>query len=529
MDAKTRRVLDEEGKLGQRGSEAVPSKGRLGLVRVGTALLGLILASACASDGGLGGQGGAGGAQADSEPTAVASPDSAEALAVVRVTQQRFRRAAEPVMLATGAALPTGRPPSSAESQPVLRPSDVERIEQEGGRLVPRLTPAALAGVQHQARVELPLRASEPFGLTDKDSGVSLEVTLKDAGDSPAEMAEGYVVYRGATGQQANVVHRATAEGTEDFVVFEQAPAEPAVHYLLSLGEGVAGLRLVANTLELLDDGGTPRLRVAPPYLIASDGTQHVATLAVDDCAIDTDSSPPFGRAVTAPTARQCGLNVSWSGDAVSFPALLDPSWTTTGSLATARDSHRASVLTDGLVLVAGGEGAGAAPLASAEIYDPATGVWTATGSMSTARYFPTASLLADGRVIVAGGWTGIAPAASAEIYTPGTGLWSGTGGMSTARYDHSATVLADGRVLVAGGFNGVTLASAEVYTPATGLWSVTGTMTSIRYVHTANLLPDGRVLVAAGGNGSTRFSSAEIYTPGTGVDPILRTSGGVA
>ena len=60
--------------------------------------------------------------------------------------------------------------------------------------------------------------------------------------------------------------------------------------------------------------------------------------------------------------------------------------WTATGSLATARDDHTATLLPNGKVLVAGGvDDSGA--LASAELYDPASGTWTATGSLATARY----------------------------------------------------------------------------------------------------------------------------------------------
>lgn len=44
--------------------------------------------------------------------------------------------------------------------------------------------------------------------------------------------------------------------------------------------------------------------------------------------------------------------------------------WSATGSMATARDFHTATLLPTGKVLVAGGEG----PLASAELYDPALG-----------------------------------------------------------------------------------------------------------------------------------------------------------
>jgi len=57
---------------------------------------------------------------------------------------------------------------------------------------------------------------------------------------------------------------------------------------------------------------------------------------------------------------------------------------------------------------------------------------------------------------------------ASAEVYDPATGTFSPTGSMSTARNGHAATLMADGRVLIAGGGNDTSayLASAELYQP---------------------------------------------------------------
>ena len=59
-------------------------------------------------------------------------------------------------------------------------------------------------------------------------------------------------------------------------------------------------------------------------------------------------------------------------------------------------------------------------PLSSAELYDPATGSWSSTGSLGTAREFHTATLLPSGKVLVAGGeYSGFTASSSAELYDP--------------------------------------------------------------------------------------------------------------
>ena len=111
-------------------------------------------------------------------------------------------------------------------------------------------------------------------------------------------------------------------------------------------------------------------------------------------------------------------------------------------------------VLLTGQVLVAGGENM-TGNLATAELYDPATGTWMATGSMAVARYLSHSDVALGWPGVVAGGTDNDNNGdafASAELYDPVTGMWTATGSMALARYSHTATLFLTGQVLVAGG-----------------------------------------------------------------------------
>ena len=115
--------------------------------------------------------------------------------------------------------------------------------------------------------------------------------------------------------------------------MFDARPAQEEIAYDVDVSR-VAGLRLVSNVLEFLDGGGAPRLRVAPPFVVDATGNRREARIAVDGCAYDTDASGPWGRPVTRGGAKACGVRVAWRD--VRYPAIVDPAWVATGSMAVA-------------------------------------------------------------------------------------------------------------------------------------------------------------------------------------------------
>jgi hypothetical protein len=218
-------------------------------------------------------------------------------------------------------------------------------------------------------------------------------------------------------------------------------------------------------------------------------------------------------------------------GNPIASAEVYDPTagtFTTVGSLATARNYATATLLNDGTVLVAGG--VFQTGTATAEIYNPTTKAFSATtGTMTTKRVSHTATLLSDGTVLIAGGiqnYSGEKVVNTAERYNPSTRQFTAVGNMSTARCGQTATRLNNGTVLITGGSaqTGKPIATAEIFNPATNSFSAVGSLHTARSVHAATLLRDGTVLIA-GGSTATLGSptpygpytgSTEIYTPST-------------
>ena len=181
--------------------------------------------------------------------------------------------------------------------------------------------------------------------------------------------------------------------------------------------------------------------------------------------------------------------------------------------------------LADGRALIVGGWD-GARPLASAELFDPRTGRLTRVGDLRQARSGATATLLRDGRVLVAGGGTGDGDdrraLASAELFDPATGRFTPTGALGLRRYKHGAVAMPDGSVLIVGGsderdYAGKT-ATVERYSPRTGRFQAAGRLAEARFklADASVLLASGKVLVAGGGE------RPEVFDPAAGTSTLL-------
>jgi hypothetical protein len=196
-----------------------------------------------------------------------------------------------------------------------------------------------------------------------------------------------------------------------------------------------------------------------------------------------------------------------------------------TAQMHTRRTTHTATLLPVGTVLIAGGQGnySGQTAWNTAEIYNPSAQTFTLVGNMTTTRCQHTATLLTDGTVLLAGGQnTSGTTLASAEIYTPSSASFAATGSMNSSRIEHTATSLADGTVLVAGGFGNCgsganACNTAEVYSPSQHTFTLTGNMTTARAYQTATMIYNGDILMTGGEDmsiyASSILSSAELYS----------------
>jgi hypothetical protein len=235
------------------------------------------------------------------------------------------------------------------------------------------------------------------------------------------------------------------------------------------------------------------------------------------------------------------GYSVDSNREPLASAEIYDPAtgaFSPTGPMAIGRRNHTATLLEDGRVLVAGGYNGidgntdGSGNVNAPEIYDPVKRTFSATGDMLSARRYPSATMLPNGKVLIAGGYGGgNTVLSSADVYDPTAGTFAATGAMLTPRGRHTATDMMNGTVLIAGGYDdkGNTIASAELYDSAKGTFSPTGSMATARWRHAETRLLNGDVLITGGSDGTTAVDTAELYNVPAGVIWLQRDGAGNA
>jgi hypothetical protein len=211
----------------------------------------------------------------------------------------------------------------------------------------------------------------------------------------------------------------------------------------------------------------------------------------------------------TVPFTGKCGM--ACIEPATASVEIYDPStgkFSPNGSLAEPRTDGEALLLSDGRVLVSGGNSQYGGDISTIEIYGPALGNSTVVklpAEVQSLPIDPTVVLLADGRVLIAGGsYTNDATTTNSTlILDPASGGFSSGPLMAAPRQGATATLLDDGRVLIVGGDyyednQGYEQNNAELIDPSRPLSQ--STLLVSPEPETSTLLSDGRVLVAGGG-----------------------------
>lgn len=382
-------------------------------------------------------------------------------------------------------------------------PAGVARNAITTGSTILPLVPRA------RARVSLPVSATGSVHLTDPRSSQTLGFHLRGSRAVGGAFVRGYVVYPAGAVEGGDMLHRVTREGTEDYVAFSKRPEHEALTYDLELPAATRGLRLVDRVLEVLDANGTALFRVGRPFVIDAQGRRVAASLDVEGCDVDRAAMPSFSTPRVPLATRACSVTIGWSG--VTYPAIVDPYWSTTRSMTTARGLFPVVMLGDGRILVAGGEAPDAllqnwTYLGASEIYDPSTDTWSVTGPLNVTRAAHSMHTRPDGSVLAVGGYNDLVYNDTTETFNTTTGLWTlNVARLNAGRGEHAAHDLANGNILVSGGAgldaNGddAVIASAEIYDQALGAWRTIPPMRAARSSHFLSRLPSGALFTAGG------------------------------
>src|SRR5437870_1961798 len=228
----------------------------------------------------------------------------------------------------------SARQAQTAQEEKLTPPAGLKPVEQE----------AWLAMARRQGKsggMDLasfyPARYGEPFVVESK--GVRVAVRPVGGTNVAAQIDNDQVIYREAYPETAST-HMVGAGRSEE-LLFLQSKCAPR-EFAYEISELSAGTRveLVKGEVRFTNKAGQG-VKIEAPWLIEANGALRADAVHWELDTAKSGSGPQRLRLVVAAGLR--------------YPVVIDPSWTATGSLGTARYQHTTTVLPSGKVLVAGG------------------------------------------------------------------------------------------------------------------------------------------------------------------------------
>jgi hypothetical protein len=317
----------------------------------------------------------------------------------------------------------------------------------------------------------------------------------------------------------------------EQFTITIAPPPPPPVasmNFTTQPTKSIAGQFVTSPfpAVTALDAGSNPVPNTTITMSIANNPcTTETENLVLTTSAVtDANGVATFSQLRLAPAGKPLFTLLATAPSAVTTTSA---SFLNVGSCNTANLPHAtrsgatSTLLQNGTILIAGGEDS-TGVVATAEIYNPATGTFTpTTGNMNLPRSQHTATLLSNGQVLIVGGTTAVGPPSTVtnrlELYDPGSQTFILVSPeMDSLRTGHTATLLSDGAsVLIAGGFTGTApVGTAQIYINQTLSSSIN--MTTARNQPQATLLGNGNVLITGGftpaNPSGTGDNTAEVY-----------------
>jgi len=196
----------------------------------------------------------------------------------------------------------------------------------------------------------------------------------------------------------------------------------------------------------------TDVLPAAVVFLSASPGCSNTGTVTCNLGTLAPAQSATITIVVAAYTAGQI------ANTATASSAQVDA----------APANNAATTLTNVVVAPLGTPGL--SPTATSELFDLNSLNWSPASAMGIPRAGTTLTVLADGTVLVLGGVNVatdlFSPVATGELFNPATGSWTPTTSLAAPRAFHTTTLLPNGDVLITGGLDtsGNPVATSEVY-----------------------------------------------------------------